>query len=73
MARAKVPDMPMQAEDILLVPSGAGKVALCLGSEAIVQAAVGLSIVAAAPAIACKDQAAVLSCSLSRIPSNTAM
>ena len=25
------------------------------------------------PAIACKDQAAVLGCSLSRIPSNTAM
>jgi len=63
----------MQAEEILFVPSSAGKVALYRGSEPIVQAAVGLSIVAAPRAIACKDQAAVLGCSLSRIPSNTAM
>jgi polysaccharide biosynthesis/export protein len=47
--QAKVPDVTMQAEDILFVPSSAGKMALYRGSEAIVQAAVGLSIVAARP------------------------
>jgi polysaccharide export outer membrane protein len=45
--QAKAPDMPLQAEDILFVPSSAGKVALYRGSEAIVQAAVGMSIYAA--------------------------
>jgi polysaccharide export outer membrane protein len=47
--QAKAPDVAMQAEDILFVPSSASRMALYRGSEAIVQAAVGLSIVAARP------------------------
>jgi hypothetical protein len=43
--------MLMQAEDILLVLSSAGKVGLYRDSEAIVQVAVGPPIVAVLPAI----------------------
>lgn len=63
---------PIQAEDILFVPSSAGKVALyrVLKHRSSRSWSVDCS---SPPAIACKDQAAVLGCSLSRIPSNTAM
>ncbi|GAC1516353.1 MAG: hypothetical protein NVS1B11_36770 [Terriglobales bacterium] len=44
--QAKAPDQPMQAEDILFVPSSAGKVAAYRGTEAILQMATALSIVA---------------------------
>lgn len=47
--QAKAPDVPMRADDILFVPSSAGKTAAYHGAQAAVQAAVGLSIIAARP------------------------
>jgi polysaccharide export outer membrane protein len=45
----KSPDLTLQAEDILYVPTSAGKAAAYRGTEAIFQAATALSIVAARP------------------------
>jgi polysaccharide export outer membrane protein len=44
--QAKVPDVPMKADDVLFVPSSAKKVALYRGTEAIMQSATALSIIA---------------------------
>jgi polysaccharide biosynthesis/export protein len=44
--RAKAPDIPMKADDVLFVPSSAGKVAAYRGTEAIMQTATALSIIA---------------------------
>jgi len=46
---AKAPDLPMQADDILFVPTDTGKIAATRGIEAAVAAATGLAIVAAHP------------------------
>ncbi|HKD00805.1 MAG TPA: polysaccharide biosynthesis/export family protein [Terriglobales bacterium] len=46
---AKAPDLPMQADDILFVPTSTGKIAAARGIEAAVAAATGLAIVAAHP------------------------
>jgi len=45
--QAQAPDMPTEAEDIFLVPSGDGKVVLYRDSETIAQATVCPPIVAA--------------------------
>lgn len=47
--QAKSPDLMMQPEDILFVPSSAGKAAAYRGTEAVLQAATALSIVAVHP------------------------
>jgi len=44
--RAKAPDIAMKADDVLFVPSSAGKVAAYRGTEAIMQTASALSIMA---------------------------
>jgi polysaccharide export outer membrane protein len=44
--QAKAPDIPMKADDVLFVPSSAGKVAAYRGTEAIMQTATALSIIA---------------------------
>ena len=44
--QAKAPDVAMQAEDVLFVPSSARKVAVYRGAEAVMQTATALSIVA---------------------------
>ena len=44
--QAKAPDIPMKADDVLFVPSSAGKVAAYRGTEAIMQSATALSIIA---------------------------
>jgi polysaccharide biosynthesis/export protein len=49
MLEAKVPDMPMEADDILFVPSSAGKVVAGRTLEAALQAATAVSIVAIRP------------------------
>jgi polysaccharide biosynthesis/export protein len=46
---AKMQDLPMQADDILFVPSSAGKTAAYRGIDAVVQATTALTIVAAHP------------------------
>jgi polysaccharide export outer membrane protein len=46
MLSAKAPDMPLQAEDILFVPSSASKVVMGRTVEAALQAATAVSIVA---------------------------
>jgi polysaccharide export outer membrane protein len=45
----KSPDLPLQAEDVLFVPTSGGKAAAYRGTEAILQAATALTIVAARP------------------------
>jgi polysaccharide export outer membrane protein len=45
----KSPDLALQAEDVLFVPASAGRAAAYRGTEAILQAATALSIVAARP------------------------
>ena len=47
--QAKSPDLTMQAEDILFIPSSAAKAAAYRGTEAVLQAATALSIVAVHP------------------------
>jgi polysaccharide biosynthesis/export protein len=47
--QAKTPDLPMQAGDILFVPSSAAKTLIYRSTEAVVQAATGLAIVAYRP------------------------
>jgi len=47
--QAKAPDLTMQADDILFVPSSAGKTAMYRGAESVLQAATALSIVAVHP------------------------
>jgi polysaccharide export outer membrane protein len=47
--QAKAPDLTMQADDILFVPSSAGKTAMYRGAESVLQAVTALSIVAAYP------------------------
>ena len=49
MLEAKAPDVSLQADDILFVPSSAGKVAAGRSLEAALQAATALSIVAVRP------------------------
>ena len=49
MLQAKAPDIPLQADDILFVPSSAGKAAAGRSLEAALQAATALSIVAVRP------------------------
>ena len=49
MLQAKVPDMPMEADDILFVPSSAGKLVAGRTLEAALQAATAVSIVAVRP------------------------
>ena len=49
MLEAKAPDMPMEADDILFVPSSAGKVVAGRTLEAALQAATAVSIVAIRP------------------------
>ncbi len=44
--QAKAPDVDMQAEDVLFVPSSARKVAAYRGAEAVMQTATALSIIA---------------------------
>jgi polysaccharide export outer membrane protein len=44
--QAKAPDIPMKADDVLFVPSSARKVAAYRGTEAIMQSATALSIIA---------------------------
>jgi polysaccharide biosynthesis/export protein len=46
---AKSPDVPMQADDILFVPTSAGKIAAGRTIEAAVQAATAISIIAIRP------------------------
>jgi polysaccharide biosynthesis/export protein len=46
---AKIPDMPMQADDILFVPSSAGKIAAMRTIDAVVSTATALTIVAIHP------------------------
>jgi polysaccharide export outer membrane protein len=46
---AKAPDLPMQADDILFVPTSAARVAVSRTAEAAAQAATALSIVAIHP------------------------
>jgi polysaccharide biosynthesis/export protein len=47
--QAKAPDVPMQANDILFIPSSAAKVAATKSVDAIVQTASALTLVAARP------------------------
>ncbi len=47
--QAKTQDLPMSADDILFVPSSAGKSAAYRGVDAVMQAATALTIVAAHP------------------------
>jgi polysaccharide export outer membrane protein len=47
--QAKMQDLPMSADDILFVPSSAGKSAAYRGVDAVLQAATALTIVAAHP------------------------
>jgi polysaccharide export outer membrane protein len=47
--QAKVPDVPMQANDILFIPSSAVKAAATKSVDAIVQTASALTLVAARP------------------------
>lgn len=47
--QAKQADIPMRAEDILFVPGSTGKAAAYRGTEAVLQAATALSIVAVRP------------------------
>lgn len=47
--QAKMQDLPMSADDILFVPSSAGKSAAYRGVDAVMQAATALTIVAAHP------------------------
>ena len=47
--RAKAADLPMQADDILFVPSSTGKTVMYRSAEAVVQAATALTIVGAHP------------------------
>ena len=49
MLAAKIPDMPMQGEDILFVPSSSSKVVMSRTLEAAMQAATAVSIVAVRP------------------------
>lgn len=49
MLEAKTPDIPLRADDILFVPSSAGKAAAGRSLEAALQAATALSIVAVRP------------------------
>jgi polysaccharide export outer membrane protein len=49
MLEAKTPDLPMQAEDILFVPTSSGKVFAARTLEAAMQAATAASIVAVHP------------------------
>jgi polysaccharide export outer membrane protein len=44
MLAAKVPDMPLQADDVVFVPGSAGKSAMKRGAEAILQMATGVAI-----------------------------
>ncbi|MBV9573399.1 MAG: polysaccharide biosynthesis/export family protein [Acidobacteriales bacterium] len=46
---AKAPDVPLQADDILFVPSSAGRIAAQRSMEAVIQTASALSIVAIHP------------------------
>jgi len=47
--RAKAPDLPMRADDILFVPSSAGKTIMYRGTESVLQVATALTVVAAHP------------------------
>jgi len=47
--QAKVSDLPLQADDILFVPSSARKTAMFRSADAVLQAATALTIVAAHP------------------------
>src|SRR5215813_13934193 len=49
MLRAKAPDFPMQAEDILFVPINGGKIAAGHVAQAALQAATAVSVVALVP------------------------
>ena len=49
MLEAKVPDVTLQADDILFVPLSGARVAAGRGAEAVVSAATALSIIAAHP------------------------
>jgi len=49
MLQAKAPDMPMEADDILFIPSSAGKIVAGRTLEAALQAATAVSIVAIKP------------------------
>jgi polysaccharide biosynthesis/export protein len=44
--RAKAPDIAMKADDVLFVPSSTGRVAVYRGTEAILQSAMALSVIA---------------------------
>jgi polysaccharide biosynthesis/export protein len=44
--RAKAPDVAMKADDVLFVPSSTGRVAVYRGTEAILQSAMALSVIA---------------------------
>ena len=46
---AKAPDLPMQADDILFVPTNTAKLAAGRAAEAAIALATGLTIVAAHP------------------------
>jgi polysaccharide export outer membrane protein len=47
--QAKASDVPLQADDILFVPSSAGKAMAYRGTQALLQATSALTIVAARP------------------------
>jgi polysaccharide biosynthesis/export protein len=47
--QAKVPDVPMQSDDILFVPGSAAKAAAYRGTESILQAATAMSVIAYRP------------------------
>ena len=49
MLRAKVSDFPMQAEDILFVPTNGGKIAVGHVAQAALQAATAVSVIALVP------------------------
>jgi polysaccharide biosynthesis/export protein len=49
MLRAKAPDFPMQADDILFVPTNGGKIAAGHVAQAALQAAMAVSVVALVP------------------------